>query len=276
MLSWSLLSHLTRAEHAPNARTYLEEYLQVSAAQPKQNVPIPSGTNWNFTSLDTLQGFTFTGWFPPSHCMVCCVGRTYRWLMLRYKIMRDLEPAEGTEMGVALRQFRKHSIDMWICDTCVHDIRSIRSRWGICPSRTHVSLVHHLCLVLCHRRRRSHRTLGVPRSGFIGRSDRGADQSNEAADAPSQVPFHNTRVQQDSGIVCFKLFHRFAWEINLIASWFYDASIATNLLICSSWGTDWTQSLEEFQACFIEGTCSKCIITTFCRIQFKTSRFTAA
>lgn len=77
-------------------------------------------------------------------------------------------------------------------------------------------------------------------------------------------------------IVCFKLFHRLAWEMSLIASWVFDASIATNLLICSSWGTDWTQSLEEFQACFIEGTCSKCIITTFCRIQFKTLRFTAA
>lgn len=36
--------------------------------------------------------------------------------------MRDLEPAEGTEMGVALRQFRKHSIDMRICDTSVLDI----------------------------------------------------------------------------------------------------------------------------------------------------------
>ena len=66
-----------------------------------------------------------------------------------------------------------------------------------------MSLVHHLCLVLCHRSRRSPRTLEVPLSGFIGRSDRGADQSNEAADAPSQVRFHNTRVQEDSVFEAF-------------------------------------------------------------------------
>lgn len=63
-----------------------------------------------------------------------------------------------------------------------------------------MSLVHHLCLVLC-RNRRNPRTL-VPLSGF-GRSDRGADQSNEAADAPSQVRFHNTRVQEDSVFEAF-------------------------------------------------------------------------
>ena len=195
MLSWSLLSHLKLAEHAPNARTYLEGYLQVSA-EAKCSYPFQNKLQLYLFRYPPK--IYFTGWFPPCHCIVCCVGRTSRWLMLRYKIMRDLEPAEGTEMGVALRQFRKHSIDMRICDTSVLDIWRIRSRWGICPSRTHVSLVHHLCLVLCHRSRRNPRTLEVPLSGFIGRSDRGADQSNEAADAPSQVRFHNTRVQEDS------------------------------------------------------------------------------